>query len=112
MARRKSEELTNQQEILAEVVDTRFPEPAIIANEEQLKDKVAEILKSLTYRERESIRLRYGIGDGYQYTLEEVGKLFKITRECIKQIESKGMNKLRHPTVARKLEGFLDTPQK
>ncbi|MBN2584419.1 MAG: sigma-70 family RNA polymerase sigma factor, partial [Planctomycetes bacterium] len=66
------------------------------------------VLKTLTYREREIIKLRYGIGDGYTYTLEEVGRIFKVTRERVRQIEAKAIRKLQHPVRARKLEGFLD----
>ena len=73
-----------------------------------LKDRVEEVLKTLTYREREIIKLRYGIGDGYTYTLEEVGKIFKVTRERVRQVEAKAIRKLQHPVRARKLEGFLD----
>ncbi|NLE38553.1 MAG: RNA polymerase subunit sigma-70, partial [Pirellulaceae bacterium] len=60
-----------------------------------------------TYREREIIRLRYGLGDGYTYTLEEVGRIFKVTRERVRQIESKAVHKLQHPVRAEKLAGFL-----
>ena len=63
--------------------------------------------KTLTYREREIIKLRYGIGDGYTYTLEEVGRIFKVTRERVRQVEAKAIRKLQHPVRARKLEGFL-----
>ena len=78
-----------------------------------LKDRVEEVLKTLTYREREIIKLRYGIGDGYTYTLEEVGKIFKVTRERVRQVEAKAIRKLQHPVRARKLEGFLEnlTPE-
>ena len=65
-------------------------------------------MKTLTYREREIIKLRYGIGDGYTYTLEEVGRIFKVTRERVRQVEAKAIRKLQHPVRARKLEGFLD----
>ena len=58
-------------------------------------------------REREIIRLRYGIGDGYTYTLEEVGRIFKVTRERVRQVEAKALRKLQHPVRARKLEEFL-----
>ncbi|NOR64734.1 MAG: RNA polymerase subunit sigma-70, partial [Candidatus Scalindua sp.] len=64
---------------------------------------------TLTYREREIIKLRYGIGDGYTYTLEEVGKRFMVTRERVRQIEAKAVRKLQHPIRSRKLEGFLDS---
>jgi len=68
----------------------------------------ATVLKTLSYREREIIKLRYGIGDGYTYTLEEVGRIFKVTRERVRQVEAKAIRKLQHPVRARKLEGFMD----
>jgi RNA polymerase primary sigma factor len=64
----------------------------------------------LNYREREIIRLRYGLADGYTYTLEEVGKIFSVTRERVRQIEAKAVRKLQHPVRSRKLMGFLDRP--
>ena len=73
-----------------------------------MKDKIENVLETFTYREREIIKLRYGIGDGYTYTLEEVGKIFKVTRERVRQIEAKAVRKLQHPIRSRKLEGFLD----
>jgi RNA polymerase primary sigma factor len=82
--------------------------PIGTAGGEMLKDRVVEVLKTLTYREREIIKLRYGIGDGYTYTLEEVGKIFKVTRERVRQVEAKAIRKLQHPVRARKLEGFLE----
>ena len=66
------------------------------------------MLKTLTTREREIIRLRYGLGDGYSYTLEEVGRIFRITRERVRQIEAKAVKKLQHPQRTKLLEGFLD----
>ena len=65
-------------------------------------------LAMLSDREREIICLRFGIVDGYTYTLEEVGRRFNVTRERIRQIEAKSIKKLQHPTRARKLEGFID----
>jgi len=62
----------------------------------------------LTAREREIIALRYGFGDGYIYTLDEIGLRFNVTRERIRQIEAKSLKKLQHPTRSRKLEGFCD----
>jgi RNA polymerase primary sigma factor len=82
--------------------------PADTALQKMLKDKIDHVLKSLTYREREIIRLRYGLGDGYSYTLEETGRIFKVTRERIRQIESKALKKLQHCTRADQLKGFLD----
>ncbi len=73
-----------------------------------LRQKIDELLKTLTYREREIIKLRYGIGDGYTYTLEEVGRIFKVTRERVRQVEAKALRKLQHPVRSRKLQGFLD----
>ena len=64
------------------------------------------MLKTLTYREREIIKLRYGLGDGYTYTLEEVGRIFKVTRERVRQIEAKAVRKLQHPVRSRQLEGL------
>lgn len=72
-----------------------------------LKDKIETLLKSLTFREREIIRLRYGLVDGYSYTLEEVGRIFKVTRERVRQIEAKAVQKLQNPVRAQHLEGFI-----
>ncbi len=72
-----------------------------------LRDQIDSILKTLTYREREIIRLRYGLGDGYSYTLEEVGRIFKVTRERVRQIEAKAVRKLQHPVRSERLQGFL-----
>jgi RNA polymerase primary sigma factor len=90
------------------IEDDSVDSPIGTAGGEMLKDRVEEVLKTLTYREREIIKLRYGIGDGYTYTLEEVGKIFKVTRERVRQVEAKAIRKLQHPVRARKLEGFLD----
>jgi RNA polymerase primary sigma factor len=90
------------------IEDSAAESPVSTATNEMLKDRIEQVLKSLTYREREIIKLRYGIGDGYTYTLEEVGKIFKVTRERVRQVEAKAIRKLQHPVRARKLEGFLD----
>ena len=76
---------------------------------EMLKEKLDQVLGTLTYREREIIKLRYGLGDGYTYTLEEVGKIFRVTRERVRQIEAKAVRKLQHPIRSRMLEGFLES---
>ena len=81
--------------------------PMRLANNEILRDKIELLLKTLTYREREIIRLRYGLGDGYTYTLEEVGRIFKVTRERVRQIEAKAVRKLQNPIRSSCLEGFL-----
>ena len=92
--------------------DSHHQAPAENAMHKMLKDKIDHVLKSLTYREREIIRLRYGLGDGYSYTLEETGRIFKVTRERIRQIESKALKKLQHATRAIHLQGFVDsTPE-
>jgi RNA polymerase primary sigma factor len=83
--------------------------PVQSAAREMLKERIEDVLSTLTYREKEIIKLRYGIGDGYTYTLEEVGKIFKVTRERVRQVEAKAIRKLQHPVRARKLEGFLDS---
>ncbi len=89
------------------IEDEKADNPVESATQEMLKDKIEQVLKTLTYREREIIKLRYGIGDGYTYTLEEVGRIFKVTRERVRQVEAKAIRKLQHPVRARKLEGFL-----
>ncbi len=88
--------------------DKSTQNPANISSNELLKEKITEVLDTLSDREREIICLRFGIVDGYTYTLEEVGRRFNVTRERIRQIEAKSIKKLQHPTRARKLEGFID----
>ena len=73
-----------------------------------LCERIHQVLKTLTYREQEILKLRFGIGNGATYTLEEVGRRFKITRERVRQIEAKAVRKLQHPIRSRQLEGFLD----
>ena len=82
--------------------------PAVGAAQEMLRNRIAKVLKSLSYREREIIKLRYGLGDGYSYTLEEVGHIFKVTRERIRQIEAKAVRKLQAPARSEELSGFID----
>ncbi|MHC4436827.1 MAG: RNA polymerase sigma factor RpoD [Planctomycetota bacterium] len=90
------------------IEDNEIDSPVASATQEMLKDRIDVVLKTLSYREREIIKLRYGIGDGYTYTLEEVGRIFKVTRERVRQVEAKAIRKLQHPVRARKLEGFMD----
>ena len=94
------------------IEDNSVESPVNAAANEMLKDKIEGVLKTLTYREREIIKLRYGLGDGYTYTLEEVGRIFKVTRERVRQIEAKAVRKLQHPVRSRQLEGFLDAAVK
>ena len=90
------------------IEDPSTSSPVTSATQEMLKDKIDQVLKTLTYREREIIKLRYGLGDGYTYTLEEVGRIFKVTRERVRQIEAKAVRKLQHPVRSRQLKGFLE----
>ncbi|MHC4898816.1 MAG: RNA polymerase sigma factor RpoD [Planctomycetota bacterium] len=90
------------------IEDDAVESPVLAASREMLKDRIQNVLGTLTFREREIIKLRYGIGDGYTYTLEEVGRIFRVTRERVRQIEAKAVRKLQHPVRARKLNGFLD----
>jgi len=87
--------------------DPSSDNPARNANNGILRDRIDSLLKTLTYREREIIRLRYGLTDGFSYTLEEVGRIFKVTRERVRQIESKAVAKLQNPVRSGMLEGFL-----
>ena len=89
------------------IEDEAAQSPVSAAAHEMLKEKIEQVLNTLTFREREIMKLRYGIGGGYTYTLEEVGKRFKVTRERVRQIEAKALRKLQHPIRSRKLEGFI-----
>jgi len=75
-----------------------------------LKEQIEEALKSLTEREAKVLKMRFGLGDGNEHTLEEVGQQFKVTRERIRQIEAKALRKLKHPSRSRKLKSFTDEP--
>lgn len=88
--------------------DTSSDCPVTTAAREMLKERIDKVLDTLTYREKEIIRLRYGLDDGCTYTLEEVGKRFQVTRERVRQIEAKAVRKLQHPVRSRKLIGFVD----
>jgi RNA polymerase primary sigma factor len=90
------------------IEDETAESPLQAAGKEMLKERIDDVLGTLTFREREIIKLRYGIGDGYTYTLEEVGRIFRVTRERVRQIEAKAVRKLRHPVRARQLASFLD----
>ena len=90
------------------VEDEREIDPLHDLTKETLKRRIADALESLNYREREIIRLRYGLTDGYTYTLEEVGKIFSVTRERVRQIEAKAVRKLQHPIRCSGLISFVD----
>ncbi|QDU72218.1 RNA polymerase sigma factor RpoD [Mucisphaera calidilacus] len=89
------------------IEDDHAANPSETATSDMLRSRIEQVLKTLTYREREIIKLRYGIGDGYTYTLEEVGRIFKVTRERVRQVEAKAIRKLQHPVRSRKLVGFI-----
>ncbi|MFG0329533.1 MAG: sigma-70 family RNA polymerase sigma factor [Phycisphaerales bacterium] len=89
------------------IEDEKTENPSIVAANDMLRERIEQVLKTLTYREREIIKLRYGIGDGYTYTLEEVGRIFKVTRERVRQVEARAIRKLQHPVRSRKFVGFM-----
>ena len=90
------------------IEDERQSSPHEAASSELLRQRINDVLRTLTYREREILKLRYGIGDGYTYTLEEVGRIFKVTRERVRQVENKAIRKLQHPVRRQRLASFLD----
>ena len=90
------------------IEDKSADNPTDMASYSLLKDRLGDVLTSLTERERKVLELRFGLTDGYSRTLEEVGKQFKVTRERIRQIEAKALRKMRHPTRIRQLSGFLE----
>jgi len=90
------------------IEDKSAVSPANATAYSMLKEQMDDVLSTLTEREEKVLRLRFGIGDGYPRTLEEVGQIFSVTRERVRQIEAKALRKLRHPTRSRKLKNFLD----
>jgi len=90
------------------IEDKSAENPSDMTSYSLLKTTLVDVLRTLTERERKILEMRFGLVDGYQYTLEEIGKQYKVTRERIRQIEAKALRKLRHPTRARMLQGFLE----
>jgi RNA polymerase primary sigma factor len=90
------------------IQDHREDDPLYDVNQQSLKDRIKDVLNELSYREREILRLRYGLVDGYAYTLEEVGQIFSVTRERVRQIEAKAVRKLQQPCKSRCLASFVD----
>jgi len=90
------------------IEDKKAISPANATAYTMLKEEMDNILNTLTEREKRVLRLRFGIGDGYPRTLEEVGSIFNVTRERVRQIEAKALRKLRHPTRSRRLKNFLE----
>ncbi|MCS7287337.1 MAG: RNA polymerase sigma factor RpoD [Anaerolineae bacterium] len=89
------------------IEDDSSPSPTETATQSLLREQLEEILKSLSPREAKILKLRFGLLDGYSYTLEEVGRKFGVTRERIRQIEAQALGRLRHPSRSRKLRDFL-----
>ena len=90
------------------IQDDEAPAPAEAASHALMKEQLWEVLDTLTPREEKVLRLRFGLDDGHQRTLEEVGKEFNVTRERIRQIEAKALRKLRHPSRSKKLKDYID----
>ncbi|MEY2613958.1 MAG: polymerase sigma factor SigA [Planctomycetota bacterium] len=88
--------------------DYRDHDPLYETHQATLREQIQEAMQTLNYREREILKLRYGLADGYAYTLEEVGKIFQVTRERVRQIESKAVKKLQHPQRSKTLVSFVD----
>ena len=94
------------------IEDKGIESPSEVTSFALLKDKLGDVLSSLNERERKVLELRFGLGDGYSRTLEEVGKQFRVTRERIRQIEAKALRKMRHPSRLRQLHGFIEEKQR
>jgi RNA polymerase primary sigma factor len=94
------------------IEDKAMENPSEVTSFSLLKDKLGDVLGSLNERERKVLELRFGLGDGYSRTLEEVGRQFRVTRERIRQIEAKALRKMRHPIRLRQLHGFLEEKQR
>ncbi len=90
------------------IEDEGAPAPAEAASHILMKEQLWDVLETLTPREEKVLRMRFGLDDGHQRTLEEVGREFKVTRERIRQIEAKALRKLRHPSRSKKLKDYLD----
>ncbi len=93
------------------IEDKTAENPSDVTSYSLLKEKLGDVLTSLTERERKILEMRFGLIDGYERTLEEIGKMYNVTRERIRQIEAKALRKLRHPTRVRHLQGFLETEE-
>jgi RNA polymerase primary sigma factor len=91
------------------IEDKSAANPADGTSHSLLKEKLDAVLASITQRERKILEMRFGLVDGYGHTLEEIGNIYNVTRERIRQIEAKALRKLRHPTRAHHLHGFLET---
>ena len=90
------------------IEDKSAENPSDVTSYSLLREKLSDVLTTLTERERKILEMRFGLADGYERTLEEIGKMYNVTRERIRQIEAKALRKLRHPTRVRHLQGFLE----
>ncbi len=90
------------------IEDKSAENPSDVTSYSLLREKLSDVLTTLTERERKILEMRFGLIDGYERTLEEIGKMYNVTRERIRQIEAKALRKLRHPTRVRHLQGFLE----
>ena len=93
------------------IEDKSAENPSDVTSYSLLREKLSDVLTTLTERERKILEMRFGLADGYERTLEEIGKMYNVTRERIRQIEAKALRKLRHPTRVRHLQGFLEGPK-
>jgi RNA polymerase primary sigma factor len=93
------------------IEDKTAENPSDVTSYSLLREKLSDVLTTLTERERKILEMRFGLLDGYERTLEEIGKMYNVTRERIRQIEAKALRKLRHPTRVRHLQGFLETAE-
>ena len=93
------------------IEDKTAENPSEVTSYSLLREKLSDVLTTLTERERKILEMRFGLLDGYERTLEEIGKMYNVTRERIRQIEAKALRKLRHPTRVRHLQGFLDSSE-
>jgi RNA polymerase primary sigma factor len=93
------------------IEDKSAENPSEVTSYSLLREKLSDVLTTLTERERKILEMRFGLLDGYERTLEEIGKMYNVTRERIRQIEAKALRKLRHPTRVRHLQGFLDSAE-
>jgi len=93
------------------IEDKSAENPSDVTSHTLLKEKLDDVLTFVSERERKILEMRFGLVDGYGHTLEEIGNIYSVTRERIRQIEAKALRKLRHPTRIRHLQGFLETKQ-
>jgi len=91
------------------IEDQSAEDPSDMTGQTLLKEKLRDAFKGLTERERKILEMRFGLLDGYSHTLEEIGNIYQVTRERIRQLEAKALRKLRHPTRIHHLHGFLQT---